>query len=91
MGGIFSSWFSSIDESKKIENEGQINNSVVVEESVEIYNFEIILMLLIIVILKIIEFLFFIYRTHDKRMKKSIKEMLTCEPIQMFERNKIID
>jgi len=70
MGGIFSSWFSSNDESAKIENDGQINNNVVIQDSVEIFNFEISLMLLIIVVLKIIEFLYFLQRIHTRKMKK---------------------
>jgi hypothetical protein len=79
MGGIFSSWFSSNDESKKVENDGEVNNNIVISESVEIYNFEIILMLLIIVTLKIIEFLFFVYKTHDRRMKRKYQKNVNLQ------------
>lgn len=79
MGGLFSSWFSSNDDSEKIENEGQINNNVVIQDSVEIFNFEISLMLLIIVIIKVIEFLVFVQRVHGHRMKKKYQRSVNIQ------------
>ncbi len=64
------SWFSSQKTEKNVENNGQVSNNIVIEDAVQINNFEITLMLLIIVILKFIEFICFIYRIHLKRMKR---------------------
>jgi len=70
MGNLFSSWFSSNEEKKQIENDGQINNEVVIQDVVEIYNLEIVVLLLIIVALKIVEFIYFVYRIHVQKIKK---------------------
>jgi hypothetical protein len=66
MGG----WFSKNEENKNIENDGQVTNNVVIGETVDIHNFEIIVLLYIITILKLIEFACFLYRNHTSKLKK---------------------
>jgi hypothetical protein len=63
-------WFSKNEANKINENEGQITNNVVIDDTVDVHNFEIILMLFIITILKIIEFACFTYKTHKNSLKK---------------------
>lgn len=68
-------WFSANEETiKKEEDENQINNNVIVTNSQEnpltIHNIEIIVLLYIIAGIKVIEFLYFLYRRHTERQKK---------------------
>ncbi len=66
MGG----WFSKNEESKTVETNGQITNNVVIDDTVNIHNLEIIIMLFIITVLKLIEFVCVIYNTHRRKLKK---------------------
>lgn len=62
--------FSSKSEDKTIDTNGNVNNNVVVEESVNIYSFEIIALLTIICIIKIIELACYLYVRHEKKIKR---------------------
>lgn len=65
------SWFSKNEEiHKTVESTGQVNNNVIVEDSVTIHNTEIIILLYVIAIVKVFEFVVYLYSTHTKRMKR---------------------
>jgi hypothetical protein len=66
MGG----WFSKKEETKNMENGGIVTNNVVIGETVDIHNIEIIVLLYIITFLKIIEFACFAYNHHRRNLKK---------------------
>lgn len=71
------SWFSKNEEIKKtVESTGQVNNNVIVEDSVTIHNTEIIILLYIIAIVKAIEFIVFLYNAHTKRLKRKYGQNL---------------
>jgi hypothetical protein len=57
-------------EQKTIESDGQVNNNFVIQETVDVYNKEIIVMLAVIAFLKLLEFAYFIYKEHSKMLKK---------------------
>jgi hypothetical protein len=70
-------WFSKTEETKTVENDGQVTNNVIVNDTVSVHNSEIIIMLLIITSIKLIEFIYFVYNSHNKRLrKKFIKSKL---------------
>lgn len=56
----------------RINTQGAINNVIVkdIQDSVDIENSEIVIILYIICVLNIVEFLYFLYRQHLKNMKK---------------------
>lgn len=66
MGG----WFSSQKKVEKVENTGQVQNNVVVNDPVTIQNTEIIIMLGIITLIKIAEFIVFLYNSRKRKLKK---------------------
>lgn len=59
-------------EEKVVDTTGTVNNNLVLrdDQQLNIFSFEITLLLLIICVLKIIEFAYFIYRIHSRRLKK---------------------
>lgn len=64
----------SSETQETIESDGQVNNNVIVQETVNIYSFEIVLLLGIIATLKLIEFIYFVYRAlHNKTKKKYLR------------------
>lgn len=58
------------DEQKTVDTTGQVNNNVVIQETVDVYSSEIVLLLSVIVVLKLIEFLCYVYMQHARKMKK---------------------
>lgn len=66
MGG----WFSKNEENKIVENDGQVTNNVIIQDTINVYSFEIIIMLLIITVLRVIEFVCIIYSNHTRNLKK---------------------
>lgn len=64
MGGSTSS------EKKTVDSTGAVNNNVVVNGEVDVSSFEIIILLGIICAIKIMEFIYFIYRRHYQNVKK---------------------
>lgn len=66
MGGTSSS------EKKTVDSTGTINNNVVVNGEVDVTSLEIIILLGIICAIKIMEFIYFIYRRHYQNVKKRV-------------------
>lgn len=75
-GKIKMGWFSSNKESKT-ENTGQTQNNITVIEPVSIENWEILAMLGIICFIKVVEFLYFMYRSHTRHIKKKCNKLTT--------------
>lgn len=65
MGGT-----TSHDEAKTVDSTGQVNNNVVVQETVDVYSSEIVILLGVLCILKILELGCFLYMNHKKSLKK---------------------
>lgn len=63
----------SKEESKVIDSNGQVNNNIVLTESVDIKNLEIVVLLYIICIVKFLEFIVFVYKCHQKHIKKKYR------------------
>lgn len=57
-------------QSKEADNNGQVVNNVVIEDTVNIENKQIALLLLIIVIIKAAEFAYKLYKDHKRSIKK---------------------
>lgn len=57
-------------ENKVVDATGNVNNNVVIQDTVAIHNVEIIGLLYIIAGIKLIEFIYFIYRQHNRSIKK---------------------
>ncbi len=53
-----------------VDTNGNVNNNVVIQQSVPIHNFEITILLYVVCIVKIIQFIFFIYKFHLRKIKK---------------------
>jgi hypothetical protein len=66
MGG----WFSKNEENKIVENDGQVTNNVIIQDTINVYSFEIIIMLLIVTVLRVIEFVCIIYSNHTRNLKR---------------------
>lgn len=65
------SWFSSNEAKEtKLETSGEINNNVIIQDTVTVHNNEIIILLYIIAILKMAEFIIYIYNQYMKTIKK---------------------
>lgn len=60
----------SKEETKTIDTTGNVNNNVVIQESVPIHNEEMKILLYVICVVKIIQFIFFIYKFQVRRLKK---------------------
>lgn len=66
---------SKSKETKSIDSNGQVNNNVVigkVDGEVDITSAEIMILLGIICLIKIMEFIYFIYRRHYQNVKKRV-------------------
>lgn len=70
------SWFSST-ETKSMEQEGQVNNNVILEGSGAKYETEMLILTAIICFIKMFEFLIFVYRNHAKYIKEKHERKLT--------------
>lgn len=59
-------------ENKAVDTNGNVNNNIVVkiEDEVNTYGSEIILLLAIIGAIKILEFVYFLYREHNRKLKR---------------------
>lgn len=66
MGGTSSS------EKKTVDSTGTINNNVVVNGEVDVTSLEIVILLGIICAIKIMEFIYFIYKRHYQNVKKRV-------------------
>lgn len=66
-------WFDSSEESKVVDTNGNVNNNVVVQiqEEVDTFGKEIIVMLGIITIILIIQFINFCYKVFVNKIKKN--------------------
>lgn len=60
----------SKEEKKTVDATGQVNNSIVLEEGIDIKNVEIVILLYVICIIKILELVIYIYRWHNSKIKK---------------------
>lgn len=61
-------WFgSSEEETKVVDSNGAINNNVVLqgEQPLNVFSYEIIILLSVLCLLRIIEFGYFMYRIHS--------------------------
>lgn len=56
-------------QSKSSDNNGEIVNNVIIDDTVKIENNQIITLLLIIAVIKLLEFLYCIYKDHKRRLK----------------------
>lgn len=64
-------WFGdSKEESKTIDTTGNVNNNVVIEQSVPIHNDELVNILYTILIIKIIELVYIIFKAYQRSQKK---------------------
>lgn len=70
----------SKSETKTIDTTGNVNNNVVINDQVNIYSREITGLLAIICVLKIIEFIYFIYTKHYRRIKKHLTQQSPPQP-----------
>lgn len=63
-----SNWAST----KAVDATGTVNNNIVVQEehTIDKYSREIVIMLLILCVVKILEFIYIVYREHTKKLKK---------------------
>lgn len=60
------------NEKKTADNAGTVNNNLILsaDERIDVYSTELVLLIAVLVILRIIEFTYFVYRTHKKNLKK---------------------
>lgn len=70
MGGNTSKAEPKLDETKKVENTGTNNNNITLQGTVDIYSFELVVLVSIICVIKIVEFVYFVYYKHIKNIKK---------------------
>lgn len=64
-------WFSKneeVQENKTVEANGGVNNNMVVSETFNTTRMEVLL--LILCILRLLEFFYFVYSTHTRKIKK---------------------
>lgn len=66
----------SAQEKKTVETNGSVNNNFVIEDSVQIHNKEMMVILYIICAIKIFELLLYIYKSHTKRIRKGAQTIL---------------
>jgi hypothetical protein len=60
-------------EQKTIESDGQVNNNFVIQDRVDVYSQELVILLGIIALIKILEFGYFIYSQHNRSLKKKFE------------------
>lgn len=66
---------SSTKEAKAVESTGHVNNNLVIGKvsgEVDVYSIEIVILLGIICAIKIIEFIYFVYRRHYQNVKRHV-------------------
>lgn len=61
---------SSSTEKKAVDTTGGVNNNIVVNGEVDVSSDEVVILLGIICAIKIMEFVYFIYRRHYQTIKK---------------------
>lgn len=61
---------SKQEETKTVDSTGAVNNNVVVTNPVNIRNMDIMILLWLIGIIKVIELILYMYKTHQRTMKK---------------------
>lgn len=67
------SWFRSSSESEKtVDATGAINNNIIMTEDkpIDVYSSELVILISILVALRSAEFIYFIYRAHQRKMKR---------------------
>lgn len=57
-------------QSKNADNNGEVVNNLVIDESVQVENGQILTLLLIIALLKLVQFIYKLYKDHKKSLKK---------------------
>ncbi len=59
-------------ESKAVDTNGAVNNNLVIqgEMPIQVHNMEILILLYIMCALKVLEFLYFVYTKHSRKLKK---------------------
>lgn len=57
-------------ESKAVDANGEVNNNVVIEQPVQILGGQMTILLYIICVVKILQFIFLIYKLHLRSIKK---------------------
>lgn len=68
---------SESKQTKAIDTNGQVNNNVVIgkfDGEINVYSIEIVVLLGIICLIKIIEFVYFVYRRHYQNIKKRVSD-----------------
>lgn len=61
---------SKTAETKTVDSSGTVNNNVVLSQPVPIENRQLLILIWILCVLRVIEFLWQIYREHNKNLKK---------------------
>lgn len=61
---------ASSTEKKAVDTTGGVNNNIVVNGEVDVNSDEVIILLGIICAIKIMEFIYFVYRRHYQNIKK---------------------
>lgn len=67
MGWLFG---DSSEETKVVDTTGNVNNNVVIAQSVPIHNDELLIILYIIVAIKIVELIYLVFKAYNKYQKK---------------------
>jgi len=60
-------------EQNTIESDGQVNNNFVIQDRVDVYSQELVILLKIISLIKILEFGYFINSQHNRSLKKKFE------------------
>lgn len=70
------SWWSS-NKDKKVASAGIVNNNLVIEDTIQVHNTEMIILLAIIAACSIIQLVCFIYVHHVRKLKKKYRTVPT--------------
>lgn len=60
----------SNEETKEIDATGNVNNNLIIDQSVPIHNEHLTVLLYIITTIKVIEFFYILFKAYNKRQKK---------------------
>lgn len=60
------------DSKQEVQSNGQVTNTVLVNDKVNVYNNEMFILLCVLVALKIIQLVLYLYSTHVRGLKKKI-------------------
>lgn len=55
---------------KTIDTAGSVNNNVIISDTVNVHNNEIVTMLYVIAAVKVLELIYILYKTHNKSQKR---------------------